>query len=367
MSAWSKVVTASRQNYAASEQQSHSHDAATTHRSQSVIRRNSVETNAKDDMGRHQPREHLAAHQRQSRAQGSKGDLNVPSSDHSRNSQANDLSAHRRDTIGRSLPTNLGGNRVGTSSFQTRSILRKGNQESRYMRRKVRWTDAEQSTIDKNPECRDIGSALLDSFVDASQRGTCDDVIRVLEEGAAAHPEAYYALKHQYKLLKANLTQLRRYLNEDKNNHALKDKMHDATCKYRVFKSYIQCLDLLQKASALESWGMFEFCLRSISLRMEQKPPNQGRSDVLITRVKVVEGDSSMTIFVSTLYRFHRNWDMSGSHNTHTRSLSRKRQNMRGFGSIHFMTVVSHTACPTICNSSTNRGIWLLKLKKVHL
>ena len=310
-----KLVTASLRNYDASGQRAHDQNTTATPRSQSAIRRNSVETYAKDGCSGPLPRDHHAVHQRNGQVQGQPGHLNVPSSDHSRKAQAKDLST-RRETIGR-IPTHASGNGVGANTFQTRSILRKENQEPRLMGMKVRWTGCEESPIDKEPECHDIGPALLDSFVDASQRGTCDDVIRVLEEGAAAHPEAYNALKHQYKLLKENLTQLRRYLNEDKSNQALKDKMHDATCKYKVFKSYIQCLDLLQKASALESWGMFEFCLRRISLRMELKPPNQGRSDVLITRVKIVEGDSSMTIYVSTLYDFHRNWDVLASH-SHT-------------------------------------------------
>lgn len=133
----------------------------------------------------------------------------------------------------------------------------------------------------------EAGKAALAELIDAVHKGSCQDLIDVLEAGAATHENvSMEGLPTKYKDVKQELTMLAREIESDRPNSVLRQKSKDFQNKKTVLGIYINVSCAIPKVVFLKKLKQFEFRLRRISLR---KPPSEvvfGRSPVLSGFIK---------------------------------------------------------------------------------
>jgi hypothetical protein len=129
------------------------------------------------------------------------------------------------------------------------------------------------------------GKAALAELIDAVHKGSCQDLINVLEAGAATHEDvSVEGLPTKYKDIKQELSMLNKEIERDRSNSVLRQKYKNLQNKKAVLGIYINLSFAIPKVVFLKKWKHFEFRLRRISLR---KSP--GSQDVF-GRTKVVSG-----------------------------------------------------------------------------
>ena len=129
--------------------------------------------------------------------------------------------------------------------------------------------------------------AALAELIDAVHKGSCQDLINVLEAGAATHENvSVEGLPTKYKDVKQELAILTRKIESDRSNAVLRQKCKEFQNKKAVLGIYINLSYAIPKVVFLKKWKHIEFRLRRISLR---KPPSEvvfGRSPVLSGLIK---------------------------------------------------------------------------------
>jgi hypothetical protein len=133
----------------------------------------------------------------------------------------------------------------------------------------------------------EAGKAALAELINAVHKGSCQDLINLLEAGAATHENVSVdGLPTKYRDVKQELTMLTREIERDRSNPVLRQKYKDFQNKKAVLGIYINLSYAIPKVVFLKNWKHFEFRLRRISLRKSPSQVVPGRTNVLSGFVK---------------------------------------------------------------------------------
>jgi hypothetical protein len=140
----------------------------------------------------------------------------------------------------------------------------------------------------------EAGKTALAELIDAVHNGSCQDLINVLEAGAATHENvSVEGLPTKYKDVKQELTMLTREIEGDRSNSALRQKYKDLQSKKAVLGIYVNLSSAIPKVVFLKKWKSFEFRLHRISLRKSPSQVVPGRTDVLSGFIKTFVATNS--------------------------------------------------------------------------
>ena len=117
----------------------------------------------------------------------------------------------------------------------------------------------------------------LSTFVEAVRNKTCEELVRVLEDGPITEFNSFGIFNEQYSYVK-------NALREQRDEKDTKDKK-------TVLNIYVNAIDLIQKAFTVSHWKCFEIRIRRVSIRKLSDNPIHGLANAMSGTVRYGVGD----------------------------------------------------------------------------